>query len=201
MDNRKEFLDKVSTMDARTFGLVVVMAEYLINPTQIVNDTTTVHKEKSDLFDNFQLQSKELNDSTENLNTTKETSVKTLSCEPNVKNNSDKESTQWKREQINKYTEFAYSLIKENEVIDKQKFMDKFGKRFMNEFSASDLQKVNLKSSLFKWEEKIHNNIYNRLILTGKIVFTKPNYISSDFIMKKAKNIKTIVSTENTMQQ
>jgi hypothetical protein len=215
MNDRIEFLDKISVENPLVIDWLMLTYKVFNNSTQLFNNVATLpenqailtenkaaySENKSNLYDNLQLDFDENDDSSTNSNTNNNTIVKAPSCKSDVEDNSNTEIVHWKKDQIDRYTEFAYSLIKEYQVIDKQKFMEKFGNRFKNEFSTSDMQKVNIKSSLFKWEEKIHNNIYNRLILTGKIVFKKPNYLSSDFIMQNAKNIKTIVSTENTMQE
>lgn len=161
-----------------------------VNSSQPINQPNNSENDKN-IFSDFVLEDHKLITSEKNQSSNDNTESKSNNIEP------EKQSSQtWTRKNIDVYVKFVESFVLKNKgFIHKDYLREAFGKKFENNLSDFDKLQVSPKSSILIWQKKLHDNIYNRLILKNIIVFDDPYYIHVDYIKKWYKAINNPVNS------
>jgi hypothetical protein len=91
----------------------------------------------------------------------------------------------WDRKRSDQYIEFIVKIIKTKEVVSKDYIREQFYIKFKHLLTENDKSKYKSSNDLLVWQKKLHDCIYNRLMLNKKVVFKDPFYISSELIKEK----------------
>lgn len=177
----KEKLAKV----AKLYDFIAeLFTDNTANNSQPMNQSNNSENDKN-IFSGFVLEDHKLITPEKNQSSNENIESKSNNIEP------EKQSSQtWTRKNIDVYVKFVENFVLKNKgFIHKDNLREAFGKKFENSLSDFDKLQVSPKSSILIWQKKLHDNIYNRLILKNIIVFDDPYYIHVDYIKKWYKAI------------
>lgn len=183
----KEKLAKV----AKLYDFIAeLFTDNTANNSQPMNQSNNSENDKN-IFSGFVLEDHKLITPEKNQSSNENIESKSNNIEP------EKQSSQtWTRKNIDVYVKFVENFVLKNKgFIHKDNLREAFGKKFENSLSDFDKLQVSPKSSILIWQKKLHDNIYNRLILKNIIVFDDPYYIHVDYIKKWYKAINNPVNS------